>query len=231
MIQSQVATARQVLAAAESRAGMSQSQLSAAQASIEEAKRTIETADSTDDSAETTLKAIEEKLLDSVTPDSELGRAEGAVEKAQEALDHERHRIVTLPEHDGKLTAADEETDRQSLSEADRNALRGDAEYQQALRELGAAKQQHARLRADFFKQDSEWVEAEKAHREAEREKAQVKQKASTAIRKAAPARSQLRNAEQVAAAARAAIAQGEARLRQLGVKSIGSASHSKPKK
>jgi len=164
-------------------------------------------------------------LLDAVEPDSELGRAEKAVEKAHEALDHERHRIVTLPGHDGKLTAADQEADRQALSEADRNALRGDAQYQQAMRELGTMKQQHSRLRADYLKQDSEWVAAEKAHRDAKRGEAQAAKQVSTAIKKAAPARRQLRSAEQVAAAARAAIAQGEARLRQLGVKNVGSAS------
>lgn len=227
-IQNQVSAARQVLTAAESQTTMSQSQLSAAIARIEEAKQSIGEADSSGDSSMATLRGIEERLLDAVEPDSELGRAEAAVENAHELLDRELHRILTLPLHDGKLTAEDRESDRQLLSKSDRDSLRSDAEYQQALRDLGAAKQQYSRLRMDFFKRDSEWVAVSQSCREAARDEDKARQQATTAARQALPARREARNAQEVAEVARLTIAQGEALLRQLGVKNVGSASKSK---
>jgi hypothetical protein len=222
-IEYQVATARQVLAAAESKAGMSQSQLDAAAATMRQGKQAIEETQSAADGPAATRREIEERLRDSAASNSELRRASAAVEKAHEELDRELHRVLTLPEHDGKPSADDRERERKLLSSDDRAVLRSDGDYQQAWQTLSEAKRIYTWLQQEFFKKDSQWVAAEKSRIDAERAKTKAKRDQETAARKAVPARRQLQDAQQVAAAARAIIAQGEARLRALGVRNVGS--------
>lgn len=228
-IQNQVAIARQVLAAAESQAAMSEKELSAARERITAARSEIEAAGSEERNAREELREIESSILGDQGPESPLGKAQAAIDEAQQAIDRELHRVVSLPEHALKLTAADRAADARLLSASDKETLRNDGQYQSALNGLEGAKRDFARIREDLLKRNPEWVAASKAVAEAHRKETRLKQDSNSGALPAMSTKRNLRTSQDVAAAARATIAQGEAMLRQLGVKSVGGAS--KPKK
>lgn len=218
-IQDQVAAARQVLAAAESQAAMSEQELGGLKERIAAARKEIEAAGSEERKAREELRAIESRILYAQGPESPLSKAQAAIDEAQQALDLELHRLVSLPEHAGKPTSADRSADSRLLSAGDKETLRNDAEYQSALRRLESAKRGFAQIREDWFKQDPDWVAASKAVAEADQKERKSKQEGKTGAMGSVPAKRNLRTAQDVAAAARATIAQGEAMLRQLGVR------------
>jgi chromosome segregation ATPase len=228
-IENQVAVARQVLAAAESQAAMSEKELSVVRERITAARSEIEAAGSEEHKAREELREVESGILSDQGPESPLGKAQAAIDEAQQTLDRELHRVVSLPEHAVKLTAADRSADARLLSASDRETLRNDSQYQSALGRLEGAKRNYAQLREDLLKRNPEWVAASKAVAEAHRKESKLKQDSNSGVLPAMPAKRSLRTSQEVAAAARATIAQGEAMLRQLGVKNVGGAS--KPKK
>lgn len=228
-IQNQVAVARQVLAAAESQAAMSEKELSAARERLAAARGEIEAAGSEERQAREELREIESSIIDDQGPESPLGKAQSAIDAAQQALDRELHRVVSLPEHAVKLTAADRAADARVLSATDKEALRNDAQYQLTLGGLESAKRNFALIRQDLLNRSPEWVAASKAVAEAHRKETKLKQESNSAALPSMSTKRNFRTSQDVAAAARATIAQGEAMLRQLGVKNVGGGS--KPKK
>ena len=228
-IQNQVATARQVLAAAESQAAMSEKELSVVRERIAAARSEIEAAGSAEREAIAELRELESDIVEAQGADSPLGKAQAAIDDAQVSLDWELHRVLSLPGHTGTPTAADRSAEARSLSATQRDALRKDVEYQLALERVASAKRNLAQIREDVFKRNPEWVAASKAVTEAHKKESKAKQDGSIGAIRSMPAKRDLRTSQDVAAAARATIAQGEAMLRQLGVKNAGGAS--KPKK
>lgn len=236
-IQNQVAVARQVLAAAESQTAMSEQELGAVRERLVAARSEIEAAGSEERKAREELREIESSILSDQGPESPSGKAQAAVDEAQQALDRQLHRLVSLPEHAAELTAADRSADARLLSASDRGTVRNDAQYQSALGRLTSAKRDFAQIRDDLLKRTPEWIAASKAVAEAHQKESKLKQDGNTGAIRSMPAKRNLRTAQDVAAAARATVVQGEAMLRQLGVKNVGNASRqaqanaSKPKK
>jgi len=228
-IQNQVAVARQVLVAAESQTAMSEKELAAVRERITATRGEIEAAGSEEREALAALRETEADILDDQGPETPLGKAKAALDEAQRALDVELHRVVSLPEHAATLTPAERSAEARALSAKDRQTLQSDTQYLLALSSLENAKRDYARVREDVFKRDPEWVAASKAVGEAHRKESKAKRDGSAGALPAMSTKRNLRTSQEVAAAARATIAQGEAMLRQLGVKNGGGTS--KPKK
>lgn len=232
-VQKQLAVARRVLAQAESQASFSGQELAAAKKELDAARDEIEAAGSEERQAREERRNIESKLLADQGPESPLGKAQSAVDEAYLAVDRELHRAVSLPEHGDKLTVADRSADASLLSADDKEALQSDAQFQAARDKLAAAKRSVTQARQDLLTNSPEWTAATKALTEAHEKETDLKQDANPEAARVVSKKRDLRTAEEVAAAARMTIARGEAMLRNLGVKDVGSTpkSTSQPKK
>lgn len=227
-IQNQVAVARKVLTTAESQATMSGEQLNAVRDRLTAARSKMEAANSEERQAREALRRIEAKIISEQGPESSLGKAQASIDEAQQALDRELHRLVSLPEHEAEATAADRSADARLLSAKDKHTLRNDAQYQSVLGRLESAKRKHAEIRKDLLERSPEWLAASQTVAETHVKENKLEQDANRSAVPAASAKRTLRTSQEVAAAARATIAQGEAMLRQLGVKNVGGTSQPK---
>ena len=144
---------------------------------------------------------------------------------------------MSLPEHEAELTAADRAADTRALSVKDKQTLRSDPQHQSAQGKLESAKRRCAQIRKDLLEGSPEWLAASHTVAEAHVKENKLEQDSNRSAVPAVSAKRSLRTSHEVAAAARATIAQGEAMLRQLGVKNAGDtgyqaqANASKPKK
>ena len=216
-IQNQINVARQVLAMAEAKGGMSAQQVQAAQERIANARSEIEAAGSEEREAREQMREIEQRILAEQGPDTPVGRAQAEVTAAEVAVHRELHRVVGAAP-----PAADTSPDTHSLSAAERETLRNDAEYTAAKERLVSAKRNLARVRQELLQAHTDWVAASKAAAEAHKRETAAKQAAGRPNLGAVSAKRNLHDAQDVAAAARATIAQGEAMLRQMGMQSSG---------
>jgi chromosome segregation ATPase len=197
-IKAQIASAKQVLATAEAKGQMSSAQVEEARKKLSDARAALDEAKDDERAAAETLNDIETDLIDSQEPDSKVGKAKAKLEEARAAYEKARAGGVS-PNNPDYVTAKDA---------------------------LNAAKQEFDKAKAELFESDDDWVAAKETLREEQADRAEAK-KQSDSARGSAGSLKEMRNASQVAAAARAIISQGEAKLRALGVKNSGS----KPKK
>lgn len=227
-IRQQVAVAKRVLQQAESQASMSQVQLNAALQQVATAGQAIKDADAEEHSAASALESLEEELVDAAGADSAVGKAGAKLDEAEEAVDGERRRVLDLPApaDDG----SEEQMPDRPLTAAEREALAQDAGYQRALAACAQARQEFARERTALFTSNPKWAAASQAVREAQRKDSEAKRRAAGSGGPGIAAGRQIRNAQALAAEARAIIANGEAKLRQLGVKANAPAAK-KPKR
>jgi chromosome segregation ATPase len=200
-IKAQVASAKHTLAVAEAKGQMSASQLEEARKKLSDARATLDEAQDDERAAAETLNDIEADLVDSQEPDSKVGQAKAKLEEARAAYEKARAGVVSPNNPD----------------------------YEKAKNDLNAAKREFDKAKAELFEKDEDWVAAKETLREEQADKADAKKQSDTARGSAGSAK-EMRNASQVAAAARAIIAQGEAKLRALGVKNVGSSSSKKRK-
>jgi hypothetical protein len=162
---------------------------------------------------------LEGKIVANQAPDSELGKAEAALEESQLKLDAEVHRILKLPAHSGPTDEEDRFKERSRLNEDQRSQLHQDAEYQAALDGVRAASEEASRVRHALFAKDAEWQAAFKERQSSEQSMLAAEKEQHRSGMAAAAGRNQLRNASEVAAYARQLIGEGESQLSVLGVK------------
>lgn len=226
-IQQQVAAARQVLAAAESQTAMSQAQVNQALSKLSGIRDDLETGHDDAEQAAKTLHEIEAEILAEQQPDSDLGRAQAVVAQAKDDVHREIHRVLRLPNVHEKPGDAARLTDLANLSPVQRKLLENDNGYRSAQDRMREAGRNADQVRQKLLQADSNWVAASQDLAEAKKRSRDESQQAKTAGLSSLGDRRDLRSAQNVAAAARAIIAQGEARLRQLGAKSSGGGSSS----
>ncbi len=96
-IEQQIATARNVLAAAESKANMSQSEANQTRANLSKIKGDVESQHLEVRRAAKVLSAVEAEILEAQPQDSELSHALKAVEVAKEETHQSIHRVLNTP--------------------------------------------------------------------------------------------------------------------------------------
>jgi hypothetical protein len=212
----QIEVARAVLSAAEAHGQLSKSDLDFARRRLTNARIAIDAADVEERQALRAQRQVEDEILDALPEDSPVVRAQAKVDQAREALDRAVNRAESASP--GAKDA--------DLAEADRDG---------ALENLKNTARELAKLKHDLFVNDSRWQAANRAVVAAREKETQAKNDSDGAALPTLPARHQFRDAASVAAAARATIAAGEAKLRALGVdpnpKSKAKSSPPKPKK
>lgn len=221
-IQKQVNEARQVLQTAESQAGMSEKEINAAKEKINAARTALENARAAEQNARSALREIETKLLNAKPGDPKYQQAQAAVDEAQKAVDRVLHQTVPLPQHSGGETTVVYSSELRSLSPENRAALKDSVDHQLAVERLNDAKANLTRAKNEMFRRSPEWVEASEAVAEAHKEESSAGAGNSTPGLGMVAIKNNLRTSQDIAAAARRTIAQGEAMLKQLGVKDVG---------
>ena len=216
-IQEQIAAAQQVLEDAVAREKMSEKQLDAAHQRVLDARAAMDKAAAEELHRNKRMREIEARLVSEQGSGSKLVQAQAKVDTMREALDREAHRVLSLPPHAGKPTAADYAHEVAMLTPVQKEDLRKDSDFRPVAEALRAAVREAVRVRQALFESDSMWSAAKQAAVEAE----QRQRKANNDIARAgglsqfAPKR-ELHAAQDLAAEARVTIAVGKAALRSL---------------
>lgn len=192
-VRAQIAAAKQVLVAAEAAAGASRAQLDDIHKRLSDARVALADALDEECTARKELLELEAKILGTQSRESEFGRAQAKLANTRSTTDAFRARYGD-----------------------DRNGLNSDADYLAAADAYAAAKREFDRTRAATLAENKDWQAASQELRDLLAEHREEMKSGSGSFGMMPTSRN-LRNAEDVAAAARQVIAEGEARLRQLG--------------
>ena len=204
-IRAQISAAQQVLAAAEAAGGASQAKLDEIRGRLSKAREAMAEAVDEERQARRHLREIEEKILAAQPSDSALGRAKAQLDDARAKLDDLRDR------RGGGKT------------------INSDPEYRAAVEAVTAVRREYNEQRAIVLEKNQEWQDASESLRKMASEHRKEQAGAGSALGAMGANRS-LRNAQEIAAAARQVIAVGEARLRQMGEKVPASTANSTKK-
>ncbi len=221
-IQNQIADARKVLSSIESKTAMTQKEAEQAMEKLASIQSEIEAERLDVPKAMKDLRGIEEDILAEQLPESELKVAMANMDRLKEAMHRMIHRILGLPEHSGATSLNEGLFDLSKLTAEQQKMLDANSEYQSTEQKLASAAARVRQLRENLFAKDSDWIAAKQDVIDASKEALADKRELKSTVVHAAAEKSKLDNARQIEAVARAAIARGEARLRQLGVKSTG---------
>jgi DNA repair exonuclease SbcCD ATPase subunit len=216
----QVAAGKQVLAAAESQASDAESRLSEANNILQGARGALDTARSDARKSSEQLSSIEDGIITGAGSESEIYLARENLQSAKEKLNTALKDALGSDAYQAKVAAAESSPEKvKVLSELRKTTLEDDKAYQDALENLAKAKAKFSRLHAEIVETNSEYKAAAAALHEAHQESSKADHEAHRGGGQKLPAVRNLKAANNVAANARAAIAEGEAMLKQLGYK------------
>ncbi|GAA4469722.1 hypothetical protein [Novipirellula rosea] len=219
-IQNQIADARKVLSSIESKTAMTQKEAEQAMEKLASIHSEIEAERLDVPKAMKDMRGIEEDILAEQLPESELKVAMANMDRLKEAMHLVIHQMLGLPEHSGATSLNEGLFDLSKLTAEQQKTLDANSEYQSTEQKLASAAARVRQLREKLFAKDSDWIAAKQDVIDASKEALADKRELKSTVVHAAAEKSKLDNARQIEAVARAAIARGEARLRQLGVKS-----------
>lgn len=227
--QKQLDAAQKVLESVSTQGALTQAQLDAARQNALAARRELNEAEVADKAIHEKLHSIEEGILEAQSDDSDYAKALDDVDTARRAADTELHRVLRRP-----APAVDEEestrlSELALLTPEEREKLTKSNSYQEKKIALQAAVDHMNATRMKLFQGNDEWKQAREEHHKAEQEKAKDERSVQAAANDSSDARGELRSAAQIAASARATIAQAEARLRALGAKPAAAKNDKKP--
>lgn len=232
MIQQQIEAAKKVLAAAESKANMSQSELQQAMSNLSSIQNEINSAESELREAMKALNETEEEILKSQGRNSELGKAEAALQQAKDASHQIVHEILNLPpDKEDQTSRAGRLADLAKLSASQRQTLDTDARYKAALDKLRDAGKQVDDVKRQLFRANADWNAAQEAVAEAQEKLREERQHAKATGANTSRSKQKVQSAQSVAAAARAVIQQGEARLKMLSRMPSGGSRNSRSRR
>lgn len=219
VLQQQLAVARQILAAAESKTALSASEVSQAFGALGQLRQSAEQSQADVKEAAKTLRDIEQEIWEEQTADSQARKDVIAFEQAKQDLHDVIHRLAKVMDKAHTSADAGRLADLASLPEADRARLEADPIYKGAVQRATELGKNAGISRQQLFEKDAEWLAARDDLREAQKCAVEGQQQATSVAVGAAGDRQDLRRAGNVAAAARMTVFQLETQLRQLGVK------------
>ncbi|MCA9073302.1 MAG: hypothetical protein KDA84_30470, partial [Planctomycetaceae bacterium] len=224
--------AKKVLAAAESKANMSQSELQQAMANLSAIETELDNVQDEVQEATKALRETEDEITKAQGRNSELGKAQVALDRAKNRSHQIIHEILRLPPHEDEDTEGRSQarlTDLAKLSTSQRQTLESDARYKEVLDKLHEAGQQVERTKKTLFEANTDWNAAHEELVNAQQKLREERKQAKTSGAETSRSKLKVKNVQSVAATARAIIAQGEARLKMLSrMPSGGSRSSSK---
>ena len=223
MLQSQVVSANQVLANAESRSSMSQSLAYEATSKLNQIRKEMESANSEVHNAFQELKMIEADILAGQSDQSEFVQATKAVKDSNQEVHRVFHKLTQTPEEEKISTDDSRIVEMSRLPELQRIKIKNDPDYKSAMDELASRELHVADVRKKLFEDRKEWKDAKRILDKARQESRSEIAKSKPASMAAAHQNQETQQLRNVIENAKFIIAQGELRLRQLGVKSMTS--------
>jgi len=165
--QQAVQTLQAELAAAQTLLSKAEAELSTVGPALQAAKSQLETAKEREaakqkESHEAAQKhhELEETLLAAQGPETPVGKAQNELTSAQLMLDQVIHSILSLPAHPAGVTESDLANERLNLKAEQKDRLKRDSTYQQAVEKVEALKSHVNEQRKKLFEQDSGWKES-----------------------------------------------------------------------
>ncbi len=228
-LQKQLDGSRKLLESVTSQGAMSQAQLASARQAALSAREALHDAEKHDQQVNKKLRGIEDGILEAQSDDSELAKTLDELHLAQRALDIELHKILKRP------PPANDEDEQTRLSELahltteEREKLAGDTRYTTKQESLHQAMEKLSAVKTKLFQASDEWKTAHEERHRIDQEQAQQERSVQGAANDSSESRSELRTIAQIAASARASIAQAEARLKVLGAKPKAPTTDNKP--
>ncbi len=223
MLQSQVVSANQVLANAESKSALSQSLAYDAMSKLNQIRKEMETANSEMHEAFHELQMIEADILAAQDDRSEFAGATKAVKDSNQEVHRVFHKLTQTPEGEKISTDDSRLVEMFRLPESQRMAIKSNPDYKSAIDELSTAEQHVADIRKKLFENSKEWRDAKHTLDKARQESRAEIAKAKPASMTAAHQNQETQNLRSVIENAKLIVAQGELRLRQLGAKPLPS--------
>lgn len=209
----QISAARQVLADAEATGSSAQNKLNASLSKLRDEAQKFREAQSVARHAAKELNEIEAEILDEQKADSPYKLAVKELETARANLKGAEDRILANRTAAAKLSGLE----GVSLAEAKAKLFELDGDYLAAKAELNAKGSAVAGLRAELFKADTHWKEANDTLTKARQEESSAEEMTHSGVSGRRGLTSTVKNSSDAAAAARAAIAQAEGVLRATG--------------
>lgn len=209
--QSQIAAGKQVLEAAESKGADAERRLSTAVNKLKTASEEMKVAKSNTRELEKQLREVEKEILAAEPEDSDYGLARATLDADKKKLAELEKSLLSSPDVAEKLrhlTGAE-------LITAKAKVLDGSSEHTLAKTTVAASARQLDQVIAKTLAEHEDWKHISEALADAHNEESQVANRTiSSGASKLSPSLD-LRKAENAAAAAKNAIAQGEAVLRR----------------
>lgn len=223
MLQSQIVSANQVLANAESKSAMSQSLAYDAMSKLNQIRKEMETANSEMHEAFHELQMIEADIMAAQDDRSEFAEATRAVKISNQEVHRVFHNLTQIPEGEKISTDDSRLVEMSRLPESQRMAIKCNPDYKSAMDELSAAEQHVADIRKKLLENNKEWKGAKQTLDKARQESRAEIAKSKPASVTAAHQNQETQNLRSVIENAKLIVAQGELRLRQLGAKQMSS--------
>lgn len=228
-LQKQLDGSRKLLESVTSQGAMSQAQLASARQSALAAREALHDAEKQDHEVNKKLRGIEDGILESQSDDSELAKTLDELHLAQRALDIEMHKILKRPPPANDEDEATRLSELAHLTTEEREKLAGDTRYSTKQESLHQSMEKLSTVKKKLFQASAEWKKAHEERHRIDQVQAQQERSVQGAANDSSESRSELRTIAQIAASARASIAQAEARLNALGAKPKASTPEKKP--
>ncbi|MGV3606436.1 MAG: hypothetical protein ACO1RA_08500 [Planctomycetaceae bacterium] len=212
--QSQIAAGKQVLEAAESKGADAERRLSTAVNKLKTASEEMKVAKSNTRELEKQLREVEKEILAAEPEDSDYGVARAALDADKKKLAELEKSLLSDPDVAEKLR----HLTGSELTAAKAKVYEGSSEHTLAKTTVSASARRLDQVIATTLAEHEDWKHISEALADAHNEESQVTNRTiSSGASKLSPSLD-LRKAENAAAAAKNAIAQGEAVLRRFNV-------------
>ena len=218
-LQNQLDEAKKALDSVTAQGTLTESQIETARQSALAARKAMQDTAQESKAINAKIRKIEEAILEAQASDSGYEKALDAIDVARQGLNDEMYRVLGLPAPPSEETESTRLSRLARLTAEQRSQLSQSPDYTEKKQALQAAMKELSRVKNELFQASDEWKKAHEEHHRIGQELDKDKRAIRGAASDGSEARSELRTAAQIAASARATIAQAQARLHNLGVK------------
>jgi len=216
-LQAELAAAQALLSKAEAELSTVGPALQAAKSQLETAKEREAAQQKKSHEAAQKHHELEEKLLAEQGPDTPVGKAQSELASAQSTLDQVIHGILSLPAHPAGVTESDLANERLNLKAEQKDRLKKDTAYQQAVEKVEALRSHVNEQRRKFFEQNSEWKESHESRQTIAQELKALEENRKSAASEVAQEMRQFKVAQSAMANAQQIIMVSSIQLSALG--------------
>lgn len=217
-LQKQIDESQKILDSVTTQGTLTEGQLEAARQASIRSRQELDAVVEGDRANAKKLREIEEKLIESQSEDSSLGKALKRLEEARKARDTEMHRLLRRPPPDPDEDEATRLSELAHLASEERETLAASVVYQEKKIAVLDAMEELQLAKARLFESSAEWKAAKEEHHQITQDMAEKNRSLRGAAGDGQDARHSLKTAKDIAAAARASISHARMRLREMGV-------------